>query len=192
MARPAIIHKSASDLRVLPNLPDDAAAHEAVDRHARSALRDHIAFRFLDSEAIREISFGELARLTNRFGNVLRQLGIGKGQRLFVLTGRIPELYLTVLGSFKNSAVVSPLFSAFRPEPIATRLNLGASAGLVTTATRARRRTFPARSISATFWRKHRTNSTSSRSAPTIWHCCISPAAPPVHRRARCTCTRPS
>ncbi len=158
MERPAIIHKSASDLRVPPNLPDDAAtrerfswaavrseleglpggglniAHEAVDRHARSALRDHIAFRFLDGEAIREISFGELARLTNRFANVLRQLGIGKGQRLFVLTGRIPELYLAVLGSLKNGTVVSPLFSAFGPEPIATRLNLGAGAVLVTTA----------------------------------------------------------
>ena len=131
MERPAIIHKSASDLRVSPNLPDDTAtheifswagvrseleglpggglniAHEAVDRHARGARRDHIAFRFLNGDAVRDVSFGELARLSNRFANVLRRLGVGKGQRLFVLTGRIPELYLAVLGGFKNGFALS-------------------------------------------------------------------------------------
>ena len=79
------------------------------------------------------MTYGELSRLTNRFANVLRSLGIGKGDRLFMLSGRIPELYIAVLGSLKNGTVVSPLFSAFGPEPIATRVNLGAGKVLVTT-----------------------------------------------------------
>jgi acetyl-CoA synthetase len=155
--RPAIIRKTASDLRVPPNLADYAAtraafsweavraelcglpggglniAHEAVERHAQGARRDRTAFRFLSAASARDITFGELSRLTNRFAHVLKSLGVAKGERLFVLSGRIPELYIAVLGSFKNGSVVSPLFSAFGPEPIATRMNLGEGRVLVTT-----------------------------------------------------------
>ncbi|MBM3392369.1 MAG: acetate--CoA ligase, partial [Betaproteobacteria bacterium] len=67
------------------------------------------------------------------FANVLKSLGVGKGERLFILAGRMPELYVAALGSFKNGTVVSPLFSAFGPEPIATRIKLGEGAVLVTT-----------------------------------------------------------
>jgi acetyl-CoA synthetase len=74
-----------------------------------------------------------LSRLTNRFANVLKKLGVAKGERLFILAGRIPELYIALLGSLKNGTVVSPLFSAFGPEPIATRVNLGQCKVLVTT-----------------------------------------------------------
>ena len=157
MERSTVIRKSAADLRVPPNLVDYAVtrdtftwaaaraeleglpggglniAHEAVVRHARGPLRDRVTFRFLGLGSQRDISFGDLDLLTNRFANVLRGLGVGKGDRLFVLTGRIPELYVAVLGSLKNGTVVSPLFSAFGPEPIATRLNLGSGTVLVTT-----------------------------------------------------------
>jgi acetyl-CoA synthetase len=47
--------------------------------------------------------------------------------------GRSPELYVTILGALRNGSVVSPLFSAFGPEPIATRLNIGEAEVLVTT-----------------------------------------------------------
>ncbi len=47
--------------------------------------------------------------------------------------GRVPELYITILGALRNGSVVSPLFSAFGPEPIATRLDIGAADVLVTT-----------------------------------------------------------
>jgi len=109
-------------------------AFEAVERHATGPLRDKTAFRFLGRDMPpRDISWGELSRQTNRFANVLRRLDVGKGERLFVLAGRIPELYISMLGSLKNGSVVSPLFSAFGPEPIATRVNLGEGRALVTT-----------------------------------------------------------
>ncbi len=157
MDRPTIIRKTAADLRLPPNLTDYAAtraafswdavraelaglpggglkiAHETVERHAQGARRDKIAFRFLGANTSRDIRYGELSRLTNRFANVLKTLGVGKGERLFLLSGRIPELYIAVLGSFKNGTAVSPLFSAFGPEPIATRIKLGEGAVLVTT-----------------------------------------------------------
>ena len=61
-------------------------------------------------------------------------LGVGKGERVFVLCGRIPELYIAVLGALKNRGVVCTLFSAFGPEPIHTRLTIGEGTVLVTTA----------------------------------------------------------
>ncbi len=157
MQRSGIIHKTPADLAVAPNLADHAAtcaafswetarqalaglpggglniAYEAVERHAQGPLHDRTAFRFLGDESVRDVSFGELARLTSRFANVLRALGVQRGERVFVLTGRIPELYVAVLGGLKAGCVVSPLFSAFGPEPIATRLNIGEGVVLVTT-----------------------------------------------------------
>ena len=43
---------------------------------------------------------------------------VAKGDRVFSLLGRIPELYFAALGTLKNGSVFSPLFSAFGPEPI--------------------------------------------------------------------------
>jgi acetyl-CoA synthetase len=47
--------------------------------------------------------------------------------------GRLPELYVAVLGALKARCVVTPLFSAFGPEPIATRCEMGDARVLVTT-----------------------------------------------------------
>ena len=41
------------------------------------------------------MSYGELGRLVRRFTNVLRSLGVGKGERVFTIMGRIPELYIS-------------------------------------------------------------------------------------------------
>ncbi|MGB8326901.1 MAG: acetate--CoA ligase [Steroidobacteraceae bacterium] len=109
-------------------------AQLAVDRHLATPVRDRIAFRFIDRrERRRDLSYAELARLTNRFANALRGLGVGKGDHVFILAGRIPALYIAALGALKNGSVVTPLFSAFGPEPIKTRLALGAAKALVTT-----------------------------------------------------------
>ncbi|MFI5317084.1 MAG: acetate--CoA ligase [Myxococcota bacterium] len=108
-------------------------AHEAVDRHARGPLAAKTAFRFLARDgAARDVSFAELSELSNRFANSLRELGIGKGERVFALAGRIPELYVAALGALKNGSVFCPLFSAFGPEPIRTRLERGDARVLVT------------------------------------------------------------
>jgi acetyl-CoA synthetase len=160
MAR-QIIAKSERDWRVAPNLKDydqvtrafswqDARreleglpdnqginiAHEAIDRHAKGPLRDHLALRWLGKRGqVQDYTYGQLQRLTNRFANVLTQLGVGRGERVYALTGRIPELYVTALGTLKNRSVFCPLFSAFGPEPIKSRLSIGEARVLVTTQT---------------------------------------------------------
>ena len=109
-------------------------AHEAVDRHAAGALGERQALRWIGrAGGHRVLTYRDLRAETNRFANALRHLGVREGEAVFVLTGRIPELYITVLGALKAKCVVSPLFSAFGPEPLATRLGIGEGRVLVTT-----------------------------------------------------------
>jgi acetyl-CoA synthetase len=123
--------------RELEGLPQGRGfniAHEAVDRHANGARRDHLAIRWLGTDGrVLNFTYGDLQRETNRFANVLRELGVGKGDRVFSLAGRVPELYIAALGAFKNGSVFCPLFSAFGPEPVRQRLSRGDARVLVTT-----------------------------------------------------------
>jgi acetyl-CoA synthetase len=121
-------------------------AHEAVDRHAAGPRATHAAIRWLGrSGARRELTYGDLARESNRFANVLASLGVGKGDAVFVLADRVPEVYIAALGTWKNGSVFSPLFSAFGPEPIRMRLTLGHGAVLVTTPALYRKKVAPIR-----------------------------------------------
>ncbi len=118
----------------LPNGGGLNMAHEAVDRHLQHGRGDKVAIRWLGKGGgRRELSYAELARETNRFANALQGLGVLPGERVFLLLGRLPELYLALLGALKARCVVSPLFSAFGPEPIATRAEMGDARVLVTT-----------------------------------------------------------
>ena len=116
------------------NRAGNANISATIDRHAAGALRDHIAIRWLSETGTRrDISYAELAAETSRFANVLRGVGVGKGDRVFVCAGRIPELYVAALGTLKNTSVFCPIFSAFGPEPIFQRLRRGDAKVLVTT-----------------------------------------------------------
>ena len=125
--------------RLLDGLPGGRGlniAHEAVDRHAAGPRRDHLALRWLGrSGEVRDLTYGDLAALTSRFANALRSLGVGAGDRVYVMAGRIPELYVAALGTLKNRSVFCPLFSAFGPEPIRARMAIGRAKALVTTPT---------------------------------------------------------
>jgi len=133
-ARASFTWKSA--LGDLDGLPGGGLniAHEAVDRHAAGPRRDHLALRWLGKDGARvDYTYGALSALSSRFANVLQSLGIGKGARVYALSGRIPELYVAALGTLKQRAVFCPLFSAFGPEPIRSRLAAGGAQLLVTT-----------------------------------------------------------
>ena len=122
-------------------------AHEAVDRHLLAGRGDKLALRWIGrDDHIRDFSYSALGAATNRFANVLAQHGVTKGDRVFSLLGRIPELYIAALGTLKNGSVFSPLFSAFGPEPIKARMTIGNAKVLVTSEAFYRRKIEP--------WRK--------------------------------------
>ena len=109
-------------------------AYEAVDRHASGPDGERVAIRWLGKRGERrDLTYRELAAASARFANLLAELGVERGERVFVLSGRLPELYVAALGALKHGAVFSPLFAAFGPEPLETRLSLGDGRVLVTT-----------------------------------------------------------
>jgi acetyl-CoA synthetase len=121
-------------------------AHEAVDRHASGPLRDRIAIRWLGKDGVSEdLTYGQLRDRTNQFANVLRSLGVQKGDRVYALLGRVPELYVAALGTLKNRGVFCPLFSAFGPEPVRARMSIGQASVLVTTQSLYQRKVAPIR-----------------------------------------------
>jgi acetyl-CoA synthetase len=160
MPREALIRKDPAAWRVRPWMPDLEAerarfswsalrqellgggppgnvniARLAVDRHAGTPRAQREALRFIGVDgARRSLTYEALRLATNRFANALRALGLVPGDRVFVLAGRCEPLYVSVLGALKAGCVVTPLFSAFGPEPIATRMRIAQPMLLVTTA----------------------------------------------------------
>ncbi|HEY6034926.1 MAG TPA: AMP-binding protein, partial [Kofleriaceae bacterium] len=161
---PAIIHPTAH-AGVAWNIADDAAARRtfrwadataallgpngtniaelAVGRHAR-AMPEKVALRWRGKHGeARDITYAALAAESYRFGNALRSLGVVPGDVVFALCPRIPELYAAAFGTLAIQAVFSPLFSAFGPEPIATRVHVAGGKVLVTTASLYARKVAP-------------------------------------------------
>ena len=122
-------------------------AHEAIDRHVKAGRGGKLALRWIGrDDTVRDFTYATLGAAVNRFANVLAQHGIGKGDRVFSLLGRVPELYMAALGTLKNGSVFSPLFSAFGPEPIKARMTIGDAKAVITTEAFYRRKLEP--------WRK--------------------------------------
>ena len=110
-------------------------AHEAVDRHVAAGHGDQAALRWIAKSGERlDFTYSELSKQTNKFANVLRGLGLEKGHRVYALLGRVPELYIAALGTLKAGCVFCPLFSAFGPEPIQARMEIGNATALITNA----------------------------------------------------------
>jgi acetyl-CoA synthetase len=121
-------------------------AYEALDRHVAHGKGSKIALRWLGKQGERsDYSYAGLAHMTSRFANVLRTLGVEKGERVFSLLGRVPEIYITALGALKAGNVFCPLFSVFGPEPVRARLEIGDARVLVTSEALYRRKIAPMR-----------------------------------------------
>ncbi|WP_174553573.1 acetate--CoA ligase [Nocardia arizonensis] len=132
----------------LAGLPGGALniAHEAVDRHLGTPTAEMTALRWLSvAGGGIELTYTDLAVLSNRFAGVLRSLGVRRGERICLLLGRTPQLYIAALGAWKAGCVVSPLFSAFGPEPVRQRLEISGATTLVTTTELYRRKVAPHR-----------------------------------------------
>lgn len=109
-------------------------AHEAIDRHATGAKSNKVALYWEGVDGQEETyTFAQLKELTNKFANVLKKLGIEKGDRVFIFMERIPELYIAFFGILKAGAIAGPLFSAFGPDPVKDRLLDSGAKILITT-----------------------------------------------------------
>jgi acetyl-CoA synthetase len=121
-------------------------AVEAVDRHADAGLSDKVAIRWIGkTDRRRELTYSDLAEESARFANALVDLGVGRGERLFLLCGRLPELTIAMIGGLKHGAVVGPLCCKASAESVRQYLRAGDGAVLVTTPRLYRERVEPIR-----------------------------------------------
>jgi acetyl-CoA synthetase len=104
------------------------AAYNAVDRHLHTWRKNKVAL-YWEGEAgeQKKFTFEELALASNKIGNILKDFGVERGDRVFIFLPRIPELYFSFLGILKIGATAGTLFSAFQEQALADRLeNSGA------------------------------------------------------------------
>ncbi|MFF7443014.1 acetate--CoA ligase [Streptomyces sp. NPDC008122] len=133
----------------LAGLPDGGVniGYEAVDRHVREGNGERVALRCVARDgSVDTVTYARLAADSSRFAHVMETLGVSRGERVFTLLGRRYELYAAVLGTLRAGRVVCPLFTAFGPEPVALRMELGDARVLVTTRELYERKVAPVRS----------------------------------------------
>ncbi len=77
-------------------------------------------------------TFFDLSRLSNRFCNVLRKLGLKKGDRVLVMLESIPEWYVAMIGMIKLGVIPMPGTVLLTPKDIAYRINRAEASMVIT------------------------------------------------------------
>jgi acetyl-CoA synthetase len=107
------------------------ACVECIDRHPAGA----VALDWESQDGRRaSFTFGQIRENAARFANVLAAHGVGKGDVVSGMLPRIPELLITISGTWRAGAIYQPLFTALGPKAIEHRLHLADSKFVVTDA----------------------------------------------------------
>ncbi len=115
-------------------------SHNCVDRHALGARKDKVALLWEGEPGeVREITYGELHGQVQRFANVLKGLGIKRGDRVAVYMGMCPELAIALLACARIGAIHSVIFGGFAAHAISDRVNDSECVAILTQDTSYRR-----------------------------------------------------
>ncbi|WP_260706127.1 acetate--CoA ligase [Edaphobacter flagellatus] len=115
-------------------------AHNCVDRHATGARRDKVALLWEGEPGeVRKLTYADLHAQVQRFANVLKNLGIKKGDRVAIYMGMCPELAIALLACARIGAVHSVIFGGFASHAIVDRVNDSSCVAVITQDTAYRR-----------------------------------------------------
>lgn len=109
-------------------------SYNALDRHVDAGRGDQPALIY-DSAMLgirRSYTYSELTGLVARFAGVLRDRGVGKGDRVVIYLPMIPEAAVAMLATARLGAVHSVVFGGFAPKELAARIRDAAPTVLVT------------------------------------------------------------
>jgi len=107
--------------------------HNAIDRHLDNATRNKLAFIWEGEDGtVRTFSYHALNREVCQFANVLRSMGVKKGDRVTIYLPRIPELPISMLACAKIGAVHSVVYGGFSVEALHGRIEDSESRVLIT------------------------------------------------------------
>ncbi len=98
--------------------------YNCVDRHVTNGRAEKTAILWEGEPGeVRRLSYRELHAAVQRFANVLKGLGIRKGDRVAVYMGMTPELAIAILACARIGAVHSVIFGGFAANAIVDRVN---------------------------------------------------------------------
>ncbi len=107
--------------------------HNALDRHMKTWRRNKVAYIWQGEDfSERQISYADLNREVCKFANVLKSLGVKKGDRVTIYMGRVIELPIAMLACAKIGAVHSVVYGGFSVQALAGRILDSQSKVLVT------------------------------------------------------------
>jgi acetyl-CoA synthetase len=107
--------------------------HNALDRHVKTARKNKLAIIWEGEDGSkRTFSYWALSREVNKFANVLRSMGVRKGDRVTIYMGRIPEIVFAMLACAKIGAPHSVIYGGFSEQAIVDRLEDSQSRVLIT------------------------------------------------------------
>ncbi|HSB06633.1 MAG TPA: acetate--CoA ligase [Thermodesulfobacteriota bacterium] len=99
------------------------AAYNCLDRHLRSGVKDKVAILWVGgSGENKAITYEQLHREVCRFGNVLKRLGIRRGDRVAIYLPMIPELPIAMLSCARIGAIHNVIFTGFSAESLRERV----------------------------------------------------------------------
>jgi len=94
---------------------------------------DKVAMRWISaSHERRDYTFSEMDLLTNRFANVLQDLGFSAGDIVFTFLPKMPEQFVAFLGALKVQLIAGTLFANFGEDALLDRLGDAGAKGLIT------------------------------------------------------------
>ena len=100
------------------------ASVNCLDRHVRTEKKNKAAIIWEGEDgAERILTYGTLYRDVNKFANVLKSLGVKRGDRVVIYMPMIPEIIVAVLASARIGAIHSVVFGGFSAEALRDRIN---------------------------------------------------------------------
>ncbi|MCL4860360.1 MAG: acetate--CoA ligase [Caldilineaceae bacterium] len=107
--------------------------HNALDRHVQGWRKNKVALIWeAEDGEVRTYSYYDLWREVNQFANVLKGLGVAKGDTVTIYMGRVPELPIAMLATAKIGAIHSVVYGGFSEQALADRINDAQSRVVVT------------------------------------------------------------
>jgi len=108
-------------------------SYNCLDRHLASrGEKAALVWQGDEPDEDKTITYKELHEQVCKFANVLKSLGVGKGDRVCVYLGMIPELPVVMLACTRIGAIHSVVFGGFSAEALRDRINDSSAKVLVT------------------------------------------------------------
>ncbi len=98
--------------------------HNALDRHQKTYRKNKLAFVWVgENNEVRTYSYFALNREVGQFANVLRAMGVRKGDRITIYMPRVPEIVIAMLASAKIGAIHSVVYGGFSVDALQGRID---------------------------------------------------------------------